>query len=209
MNCSDISWRSEMQRNTNWDRGQGEGSETATRSIRNASSDKDSEHHVLLAWLPAHRGNSRSGMGCITAARSSSSHISRVVCLRPSCRCLCCVLSFQDKLASACLCACVIDTRRRGGDACDSSAAVSFMQLHHHRQDTSNHAQQCHHCVCVCGSPKASSAGRCGGAPYIYHCGYDQHRGSRFPAVCRSCVGLSGALAVSMSGLLFHLWRIG
>lgn len=46
-------------------------------------------------------------------------------------------------------CVRVIDTRRHGEAACDISAAVSFMQLHRRRQDTSNHAHRCHHCVCV------------------------------------------------------------
>lgn len=58
------------------------------------------------------------------------------------------------------LCLCVIDTRRHGEAACSISAAVSFMQLHHHRQDTSNHAHRCHRCVCECVSPNGSSAWR-------------------------------------------------
>ena len=58
-------------------------------------------------------------------------------------------------------CVCVIDTRRHGEAACDISAAVSFMQLHRRRQDTSNHAHRCHRRMCVCGSPKGSAARRC------------------------------------------------
>lgn len=57
-----------------------------------------------------------------------------------------CSLSLQHELTTVCL----IDTRRRGGVACDISAAVSFMQLHRCRQDTSNHAHCCHHWECIC-----------------------------------------------------------
>ena len=138
-------------------------------------SNKDSDHHVPFACQPLtirhKKENSRHGIEPgeeqITAARfvssaqqrrhHSSAHITGVVCPRPSCRCLCCVLSLRAELATVC----VIDTRRHGEAACDISAAVSFMQLHRRRQDTSNHAHRCHRRVCVCGSPKGSAARRC------------------------------------------------
>lgn len=52
-------------------------------------------------------------------------------------------------------CVCVTDTRRHGWAACDISAAVSFMQLHCCRQDTSNHAHPAT-TVCVWGGGQSS-----------------------------------------------------
>lgn len=83
-----------------------------------------------------------------TCRDHSDAHNSRAVCLRPSCRCLCFVLSLCS--LSWPLFTWQIPGDVAGGVACDISAAVSFMQLHRCRQDTSNHAHCCHHCVCVC-----------------------------------------------------------
>lgn len=120
---------------------------------------KSLKHHFLVACQSVHEGNSRRGMDHgeehITAAGSSSSqwrrhHTSEGLCVRGHLADVFVVPSLS-KLSSP-LCLCVIDTRRRGEAACDISAAVFFMQLHRHRQDTSNHAHRCHHCarVCVC-----------------------------------------------------------
>ena len=114
--------------------------------------------------------NSRSGIkpreGHITAERlsstqrrrhHSSAHITGVVCPRPSCRCLCCVLSLQAELATVCVSDRYQETR--GGrlwyfSSCFLYAAAP-LQTGHFKSSSALPP------LCVRGSPKGSSARRC------------------------------------------------